>query len=90
MFFHVWFKPHTVRIEDAASGRFHVVALDFDTLDAAIAALNEPGLIRGDNIHSRFSGHDVRTITRREPFAFSGSAVDRIQPSPWAFSDGEG
>lgn len=86
---HVWFKPHTVRPEDSAGGRFHVVDVAFDSFEAVCAALNEGGLIQADSIHSRFSGENVRTIHRRERFAFNGASVDRVQPSPWIFQDGD-
>lgn len=87
MFLHIWFKPHTVRPEDSAGGRFQVVELDFPSFEAACDAMNGGELIQGELINSRFTGDGVRTINRREPLAFSGSSVDRIQPSPWAFEE---
>ena len=87
MILHIWFKPHATKPEDAATGRFHIVEVSSETFDDACALIASGDLIKGYPLQSHFTGNGVRTISRRDEFAFHGGAVDRVQPSPWSFSE---
>ena len=84
----VWFKPSASSPGEVATGAFHLISLRVADFGAACDVINGSDLIRGELIRTRPDTPGVRVVTKREPVAFYGSAVDRVQVPFWTILEG--